>query len=64
MSEKGAKTDLVVTEGEERMTDVAEGVQFGGKALRDLLLQALNQLHGLLEHAAQRVSDQHADVMR
>ena len=55
---------MVVTEGEEGVTEVAEGVAFGGETLGGLLLQTLDQLHGLLEHASKRVAHQHADVVR
>lgn len=54
----------MVTEGEEGVTEVAEGVAFGGETLGGLLLQTLDQLHGLLEHASERVAHQHADVVR
>ncbi len=64
MSEIGWKLDLVVTEGEEGVTEVAEGVAFGSETLGGLLLQTLDQLHGLLEHASKRVAHQHADVVR
>ena len=51
------KTNLVITETEERVTDITECETLSCEALHDLVLQTFNQLHGFLEHASERVSD-------